>query len=169
MFLDITHYDKRRNRHGSKVEGPREPSGHPKRSTITPEYMVYFVRLDGESRTKVGRTQHIRQRIADYEHSTGRVARCLAQIIVASLKDSVDLEFQAIKFLRSRFTRGGKEWFDIPDDDFPTCFSALLNAVTVPVKEVRGLPGADSPEVSAFQEALVQPAAIRRQYKLKRW
>jgi predicted GIY-YIG superfamily endonuclease len=168
MILDITHYDARRNRHGNPVVGKREGSGRPSRATEAPEFMVYLVQVEGNSRTKIGRTQHIKARLAQYQHNSGGVARSVAQMLVSSRSDSVTLESQAVRYLRTRYDRSGNEWFDIPPDDVPGVLADIVANATVTISEVRGMPGSERPEHSTFDEARVEAVQAERQFKRRR-
>lgn len=168
IFLDISHYDARRNRHGNKVIGPRERNGQPSRSAGTPEHMVYFVQVDGNPRVKVGRTKNIRSRIRAYENNSGCPARCVAQLIVSSADASLTLEREAIALLRARYERSMLEWFAIPADDLFGVIAEIKSQSSVPIVRMSGLPVAEEEAVPISSTLLKDTVVAQHQYKRRR-
>jgi hypothetical protein len=153
MFMDITHYkSKRKGKRGPiPLDVPREPAGRASRSAVDLVHMVYFVALDGTSRVKVGKTQNIKQRLMQYRHGSGCEARCLVQLIVASAEDSLNLERDAIRVLRSKYERAGREWFLMPHAHLAAAVAEILASSPVVVIEQRGAPGQDRERNETFQ------------------
>jgi len=144
MFMDITHYkSKRKGRRGPiPAEGVREASGRLSRAADGGQYMVYFIALEGGRKIKVGRTKNIKRRINSYRHSSGCEARCLVQLLVGGLPESIKLERAAIDYLQTRYDRSGREWFEIPETHLASAISDIIAVAGVEVEQ-RGAPGTE--------------------------
>lgn len=114
MIQPITHYDRRgKDALGNVVD--REANGkRQRRRSVDVAQMVYFVRIEGSTLLKVGRTGNIRARIANYEGSSGAVAHCVAQLKVGTVADAVRLEAHAVAVLAASYGQRRREWFEVP-------------------------------------------------------
>lgn len=164
MVLDITQYDKRRNRRGLPVHGAREANGRKLRSGIT-EYMVYFVRVDNNPLLKIGRTGKFANRVKAYQDNSGSHARAVFQVIVPDYDASVRVETKAVRLLRARYGCSRREWFDVPMLDVPGLVAEIVATSGEDVVEVRGaseIEREDETALHVFKETVAQAVRSRR-------
>ena len=111
------------------------------------EQMVYLVQTGEIGQYKIGRTCRPYKRMLQYSRG-GDTAYYVAQFIVESAEDAKRLERQAIRLLRTKFPQAkGFEWFSMSEADVLSFVTELKEQATVPIKEVRGSPGAEDPDM----------------------
>lgn len=143
MEFDIRRYDARRKVRSTKLVGAeRQPNGRVKPYRGPVEHMVYMIQIDGNPYLKVGRTSNIARRVDQYRHGTGCDVYCRAQFVVASEDDAKNLERHVVQYAAVKFSRSGREWFNIPEMEFPKFFNGAISESPVRIVECRGAPDA---------------------------
>lgn len=140
MIQPITHYDRRgKDALGNVVD--REANGkRQRRRSVDVAQMVYFVRIEGSTLLKVGRTGNIGGRIASYEGASGSIAHCVAQLMVSTVADAVRLEAHAVSVLAALYSQRRREWFEVPAKSEFEAIHAVIAGAPVPIVSRNGDP-----------------------------